>query len=133
MEFILSKYEKIKLIIIVLLVASLPFYLFLSSILIMAGALISVINLHSFRDFNVKKLDLLSIVLIFYFLLELIGMTYTESENINIGMFNLQKHLGSERCLQAQQLLEQNNRMEFCAMLLDHYDRAYEFSFAKRK
>ena len=45
----------------------------------------------------------------------------------------LQKHLGLQKCNQAQELLETNNRTGFCAMLLDHYDRAYDFSFAKRQ
>lgn len=59
--------------------------------------------------------------------------TNCSNQDLQLAVLNLQKHLGSQRCLQAQQLLEQNNRMEFCVMLLDHYDRAYEFSFAKRK
>ena len=54
------------------------------------------------------------------------------NQDLQLAVINLQKHLGLQRCLEAQQLLEQDNRMEFCAMLLDHYDRAYEFSFAKR-
>ena len=57
---------------------------------------------------------------------------HCSNEDLQLAVLNLQKHLGSQRCQQAQQLLQENNRMEFCGMLLDHYDRAYEFSFAKR-
>lgn len=44
----------------------------------------------------------------------------------------LSKHMGLERCLKAQQLLDDNKRYEFCAVLLEHYDRLYDFSFKKR-
>ena len=55
------------------------------------------------------------------------------NEDLQQAVQALQKHLGSQRCNQAQELLENNNRTGFCAMLLDHYDRAYDFSFAKRQ
>ena len=55
------------------------------------------------------------------------------NQDLQQAVLRLQKHLGSQRCTQAQQILEENNRIEFCAMLLEHYDRAYDFSFAKRE
>lgn len=55
------------------------------------------------------------------------------NQQLQQAVFGLQKHLGSQRCTQAQQLLEENKRIEFCGMLLEHYDRAYDFSFAKRQ
>jgi tRNA 2-selenouridine synthase len=42
------------------------------------------------------------------------------------------KHLGSERCAQAQALLLENDRIAFCVLLMEYYDKAYENSFAQR-
>jgi len=40
----------------------------------------------------------------------------------------IEKHLGSQRFLQAQELLQNNNRLLFCSILIDYYDQAYEYS-----
>jgi len=58
---------------------------------------------------------------------------YCSNQDLLKAVSCLDKHLGSLRCLQAQELLNQNKRYEFCMMLLNHYDKAYEFSFAKRQ
>jgi len=94
MKLILNHYEKIKLIIFILLIASLPFYLFVSSILIIIATLLSLLKAYPFNSFDNVKLDELSVILISYFILELIGLSYTDKENIANGIFNLQKHLG---------------------------------------
>lgn len=84
--------EKIKFSILTLLVASLPFHYFLSSIFIIAGSVLFVFSIYAKKQFGLKKLDLLSLTFILYFIIELLGLAYTERENIRIGLFVLEKH-----------------------------------------
>ena len=44
----------------------------------------------------------------------------------------IEKHLGFQRYLQAQELLQNNDRIAFCSMLIDYYDLAYENSLLRR-
>ena len=45
----------------------------------------------------------------------------------------IEKHLGSQRFLQAQELLQNNDRLSFCSMLIDYYDQAYDHSLIRRQ
>ena len=90
----INNYEKIKILIFILLVASLPFYLLISSVLIIAGVILSVMQIIPFKKVNKITPDPLSVVCICYFALELMGMVYTDKANTNTGFFHLQKHLG---------------------------------------
>ena len=45
----------------------------------------------------------------------------------------IEKHLGLQRFLQAQQLLQNNDRLSFCSMLIDYYDQAYDRSLIRRQ
>lgn len=94
MKFISDHYEKVKLVIFVLLVGSLPFHHMVSTILIMAAVLLSFWRAYPFRKIGKSNWDRLSVLLICYFLLEVIGLGYTDTENIGNGLFNLDKHLG---------------------------------------
>ncbi len=55
------------------------------------------------------------------------------NDELKIAVQKLEKKLGLQRCLQAQELLDGNKRVEFCVLMLEYYDKAYEFSFEKRK
>ena len=45
----------------------------------------------------------------------------------------IEKHIGSQRYLQAQTLLQNGDRLSFCSMLIDYYDQAYNHSLARRQ
>src|SRR5688500_10357577 len=94
MKTILNNYDKIKLVLFVLLAASLPYYLFLNSILIMAAFLLTLIKLFYLKDISNFQFNRLSLVLLAYYVIEIISLSYTQKENINVGFFNLEKHLG---------------------------------------
>ena len=92
MKIAKNNLEKIRFVILLLLVASLPFQYFASSILIIAGVLLSLLIVYNLRQFNLRNLDALSIAFILYFILEVVGLVYTERENITTGLFVLEKH-----------------------------------------
>jgi hypothetical protein len=58
---------------------------------------------------------------------------HCSNQDLIIAVQKLEKKLGLQQCLQAQELLRENNRTEFCKVMLKYYDKAYDFSFAKRK
>jgi O-antigen ligase len=93
MKFIFNNYEKIKLTIFILLIVSLPFYHLISSVLIIIVTLITILRAYPFKHLKIASIDGLSIILICYFILELIGMAYTDKENVSNGLFNIEKHL----------------------------------------
>lgn len=92
MKFFLTHYDRVKLVIILSLVASLPFHIFISSILIVVGSLVTLIRMVYLRKFSFRPADHLSISLVFYFFLEVLGLLNTESANLSLGLFTLEKH-----------------------------------------
>jgi O-antigen ligase len=90
----MDQYEKIKLTILILLVASLPYYLQISNVLIGLAALLTIARLVMMRRWSMLKIDALSLAIILYFVLEAVGLLYTEKENLRIGLFALDKHQG---------------------------------------
>ena len=94
MRFFLDNYEKIKQGVLVLLIIVLPFYHALSSILIITAVSLSFLRLCFYKRSDFVPLDKLSIAVFSYFILEVIGLGYTEKEDFRNGMFNIEKHFG---------------------------------------
>ncbi len=92
MGFFLTHYEKIKLGIVLLLLASLPFHIHISSVLIITGAVVTLVKSFYSKQYNFLTIDKLSIGLLCYFMLEVIGLFYTEHENIGAGLSTIEKH-----------------------------------------
>ncbi|MEO5602397.1 MAG: O-antigen ligase family protein [Cyclobacteriaceae bacterium] len=90
-SFVIS-YNKIRLIILVLLVASLPFYLKISNVLIGLAATLSLFNIITQKRWHALRVNKLSLLIIGYFFLEVLGLFYTEQQNLKIGIFTLDKH-----------------------------------------
>ncbi len=87
-----TNYNKIQLIILVLLVASLPFYLKISNVLIGLAATSSLLNIITQKRWHALRVNKLSLLIIGYFFLEVLGLFYTERQNLKIGIFTLDKH-----------------------------------------
>ncbi len=92
MNIFLTNYNKIKIAILVLLVASLPFYLEISNVLIGVGAFFTLLHAFMTTRWSALKIDRLVIAFLAYFTLDVIGLLYTESENLSTGLFTLDKH-----------------------------------------
>ncbi len=45
----------------------------------------------------------------------------------------VEKHLGSQRFIQAQEFLQKNDRLSFCSILIDYYDQAYKYGLMCRQ
>lgn len=88
-----SSYDKLKKLIMVLLMASLPFHIHVSSILIIFGVLLTMFKILAKNEWQKLELSQLSISLLFFLFVELIGLLYTSRENIGVGLFNIEKHL----------------------------------------
>ena len=94
MKSSLSTYDKVKLATLALLVASLPYYIFASSVLIGIGAILYLWQAFQNKAAGFGQLDNLSIAFMCYFLLEVIGLAYTDQVNMADGLFTLEKHQG---------------------------------------
>ena len=94
MGFFFKNYDKTKFAILILLVATLPFYLKISNVLIGLAAFVTVLNCLLLRRWDVLKVDRLAVAFGCYFLLEIVGLLYTEKTNLKIGLFTLDKHQG---------------------------------------
>jgi len=55
------------------------------------------------------------------------------NEELLHALQKVEKHLGSQRYVQAQQLLQNNDKLSFCSMLIDYYDAAYDHSLKGRQ
>ena len=55
------------------------------------------------------------------------------TEDLLHALQGIEKHIGSQRYLQAQTLLQNNDRISFCSMLIDYYDQAYNHSLIRRQ
>ena len=88
----MRNYHKIKLVILLLLIASLPFYLKISNVLIGAGAFLTILQRVMSKDMRTIKVDHLSLAFLAYFFLDVIGLSYTDRENLATGFFTLDKH-----------------------------------------
>jgi len=58
--------------------------------------------------------------------------SHCSNQELTTAVQKLEKHLGSQRCLHAQKLLKENQRLDFFILMLEYYDKMYEFSFARR-
>jgi O-antigen ligase len=94
MDFFIKNYDKTKFVILLLLVATLPFYLKISNVLVGLAAFVTVLNCFFLRRWDILKVDRLSVALGCYFLLEIVGLLYTEKTNLKIGFYTLDKHQG---------------------------------------
>ncbi len=80
-------------ILLAMLVASLPFYLFISSLLLIVCTVVAIVGLIKHGKLGLSLVGGLSGVVVVYFVLECVGLLYTDSSNIGEGMFKLEKHL----------------------------------------
>lgn len=92
MNLIIKNFDTAKLIILTLLVASFPFHYHLSSVFIILCTIMCILKFYLCKDFNVRDFDSLSLIFIIYFIVECIGLVYTEKANLHIGLFTLEKH-----------------------------------------
>jgi len=93
MKIIFKNYDKIKLVIFILLAASFPYYLFINSSLIIAAVLLTFTKLFFIKDSFQYRFNKLSLILFAYYIIETISLLYTQKGNLNIAFFNLEKHL----------------------------------------
>lgn len=78
----------------VALLISLPFSIKISNALILVGTSLALLKLYSGGKLSLLNLDPLSKILLCYFVVEIMGLTYTETSNFNYGMQILEKHIG---------------------------------------
>lgn len=58
---------------------------------------------------------------------------YCSTQDLLSVLPGIEKHLGLQRYLQARELLEQNDRLSFCLILIDYYDQAYDKSLIRHQ
>jgi O-antigen ligase len=90
-----SSHEGIKSISVLALVVSLPFHYHVSSLLILSGTALFLITSIKKRNFHLAELDILSLCFFAFFAMDLLGLLYTDKQNIKYGLSFLEKHHAS--------------------------------------
>ena len=84
-------YPQIKFVTLLLLMASLPFAIKVSNAFILVSVLIS--SLPFFSDGNKRLTNKLTILILLFFLVEVLSLIYTRNENIKTGWSEIETHL----------------------------------------
>src|SRR5688572_14980650 len=93
MRKVMFHYDVLKSVGVVALAASLPLHVHISSVLIGTLAVLTVLKLVHDRRFPSEGITILSLGFVALFLLELIGLSYTEPSNLRLGFSTLEKHM----------------------------------------
>lgn len=91
-ENLLKIYSKTKGILLIFLVTSLPFAFIISNVLFITLGLMTLVFL-IYKRKKLDKVSTLSLLVIIYFGIECLGLTYTSKPNLPIGFFVLDKHI----------------------------------------
>jgi O-antigen ligase len=93
MKLLLRYYDQIKIGAISVLIVTLPFHYFISSIIILLVSALTLFKIAIAREREPFRLDAISLSFILFYVLEVFSLIYTDPENLKVGLNTMEKHM----------------------------------------